>query len=47
MGLGLSIVSYILKIHQSELKIQSTLGVGSTFSFTLENLIERKNPPKK
>lgn len=37
MGLGLAIVSYILKLHDSVLKIQSTLGVGSTFSFSLEN----------
>lgn len=36
MGLGLAIVSYILKLHDSTLHIQSTLGVGSTFSFSLE-----------
>jgi two-component system, OmpR family, phosphate regulon sensor histidine kinase PhoR len=36
MGLGLAIVSYILKLHDSTLQIQSTLGVGSTFSFSLE-----------
>lgn len=36
MGLGLAIVSYILKLHDSTLKIHSTLGVGSTFSFSLE-----------
>jgi len=36
MGLGLSLVHYILKLHESELSIQSTLGEGSTFSFTLK-----------
>lgn len=47
MGLGLSIVSYILKLHDSELRIESILGVGSTFSFSLENLIQKKSTPKK
>lgn len=35
IGLGLSLVSYILKLHGSELEIQSELGEGSTFSFAL------------
>ncbi|MFZ2889917.1 MAG: sensor histidine kinase, partial [Sulfuricurvum sp.] len=47
MGLGLSIVSYILKLHDSDLRIESTLGIGSTFSFSLDNLIEKKKIPKK
>ncbi len=47
MGLGLSIVSYILKLHDSELRIESTLGVGSTFSFSLENLVEKKKITRK
>lgn len=47
MGLGLSIVSYILKLHDSELRIESTLGIGSTFSFSLANLVEKKGPSKK
>ncbi len=46
MGLGLSIVSYILKLHDTSLTIKSTLGIGSTFSFGLETLIQ-KNKPKK
>lgn len=46
MGLGLSIVSYILKLHESTLEIQSTLGIGSTFSFGLDTLVE-KQPKKK
>lgn len=35
MGLGLALVSYILKLHNTTLEIQSTLGVGSDFSFKL------------
>ncbi|MDP2079166.1 MAG: ATP-binding protein [Sulfuricurvum sp.] len=37
MGLGLAIVSYILKLHDSHLTIDSTLGVGSTFSFSIDS----------
>lgn len=47
MGLGLSIVSYILKLHDSELRIESTLGMGSTFSFSLDNLVDKKKITKK
>lgn len=47
MGLGLSIVSYILKLHDSELHIESQQGIGSTFSFSLANLIEKKRTSKK
>lgn len=36
MGIGLSLVTYMLKLHNSKLKIDSKLGVGSTFSFVLE-----------
>ena len=36
MGLGLAIVSYVLKLHESHLNISSTLGVGSTFSFSID-----------
>jgi signal transduction histidine kinase len=42
MGLGLAIVSYILKLHHTTLQIQSTLGVGSTFGFSLESLVATK-----
>lgn len=41
MGLGLAIVGYILKLHDSILHIESTLGVGSTFSFSIENFREK------
>lgn len=35
-GLGLAIVKNILDLHQSEYDIQSTIGSGTTFSFTLK-----------
>lgn len=47
MGLGLSIVSYILKLHETELRIESQQGVGSMFSFSLANLIEKKRTSTK
>jgi two-component system, OmpR family, phosphate regulon sensor histidine kinase PhoR len=47
MGLGLSIVSYILKLHDTELRIESSPGIGSTFSFSLATLIEKSKPTKK
>ncbi len=38
MGLGLAIVKTILSLHQSKLEIQSKIGKGSTFSFSIEEL---------
>jgi signal transduction histidine kinase len=35
LGLGLTFVSYILKMHGLELKIESKIGEGSTFCFSL------------
>lgn len=35
MGLGLAIVTYMLKLHDSKLQIKSKLDEGSTFSFKL------------
>tara|TARA_B110000908_G_scaffold90413_1_gene107443 strand:- start:320 stop:1312 length:993 start_codon:yes stop_codon:yes gene_type:complete len=35
-GLGLSIVKHIIESHQQTFNIRSTVGVGSTFSFTLQ-----------
>jgi len=35
MGLGLALVNYILRLHNTNLDIQSSLGVGSDFSFKL------------
>ncbi len=41
MGIGLAMVSYILKMHSSQLDIASTFSKGSTFSFDLKE-IEKK-----
>lgn len=35
-GLGLSIVKHILEAHEQNIDVRSTIGEGSTFSFTLE-----------
>lgn len=35
-GLGLSVSQQLVKLHDSELTVQSTLGKGSTFSFALK-----------
>jgi signal transduction histidine kinase len=35
LGLGLAIVEYLLKLHNSELLIKSEIGVGSEFVFSL------------
>ncbi|MDR2080627.1 MAG: HAMP domain-containing histidine kinase [Campylobacteraceae bacterium] len=40
LGLGLTFVSYILKMHGIELKIQSKLNEGSEFSFNLPGVLE-------
>ncbi len=47
MGLGLSIVSYILKLHDAVLQIESTLGIGSSFGFSLEPLVQKTKKPKE
>lgn len=40
MGLGLAIVTYILKLHNLELIIKSTPNVGSSFGFDIQPLID-------
>ena len=35
-GLGLAIVKHIIDAHQQTINVRSTIGVGSTFGFTLE-----------
>lgn len=37
-GLGLSIVKHILTAHKQTINVRSTLGVGTTFSFTLKKV---------
>jgi signal transduction histidine kinase len=39
MGLGLSMVSYVLKLLSSSLEITSEFGKGSTFSFNIKSMI--------
>ena len=38
MGIGLAMVSYILKAHHSSLEIKSTYAKGSSFSFSLKEM---------
>ena len=40
MGLGLAIVSYILKLHDSSLIVESKVGEGSLFGFSLKKMIK-------
>ncbi|MEK9958686.1 MAG: ATP-binding protein, partial [Flavobacteriaceae bacterium] len=49
-GLGLAIVKHIIEAHQEKIFVESTLGVGSEFSFTLQRATKaqidaRKNEP--
>lgn len=42
-GLGLSIVKHIVEAHDEKIYVESELGVGSEFSFTLEKFIENSS----
>lgn len=44
-GLGLAIVKHIIEAHQEKLVVESTLGVGSEFSFTLQRMTETIQSP--
>ena len=35
-GLGLAIVKHIMDVHNENIFVQSTIGIGSEFSFTLK-----------
>ncbi|TZF83052.1 sensor histidine kinase [Pedobacter sp. BS3] len=39
-GLGLAIVKHIIEAHQQTISVRSTEGVGSTFGFTLERVMQ-------
>lgn len=39
-GLGLSIVKHVLEAHNQSVTVRSTLGVGSTFGFTLDRALD-------
>jgi hypothetical protein len=43
-GLGLSIVQDLVRAHDSDIHVQSTVGVGTTFSFTLQVIHTRTHP---
>ncbi len=38
-GLGLAIVKHIIEAHQQTINVRSTIGVGSTFAFTLKKYL--------
>lgn len=40
MGLGLAIVSFILKLHHTKLRINSKINVGSSFGFDLKSMVK-------
>jgi two-component system phosphate regulon sensor histidine kinase PhoR len=44
-GLGLAIVKHIIEAHQEKLVVESTLGVGSEFSFTLQRIAATRHSP--
>jgi two-component system phosphate regulon sensor histidine kinase PhoR len=41
-GLGLSIVKHYIEAHDEKIYVDSTYGVGSEFSFTLEKTNQEK-----
>ena len=43
-GLGLAIVKHIVEAHQQTINVRSTLGIGSTFGFTLEKAKQQPFP---
>ncbi|MDA3908222.1 MAG: ATP-binding protein [Sulfurimonas sp.] len=41
MGIGLAMVSYILKMHNSKLEIKSKFAEGSVFSFSIKEMLKK------
>ena len=41
MGIGLAMVSYVLKMHKSKLDIKSKFAEGSVFSFSLKEMLKK------
>jgi signal transduction histidine kinase len=46
-GLGLSIVKHILDLHQTDIQVESELGRGTTFTFTLPTAQIKSNKQEK
>ncbi|QUW23921.1 hypothetical protein JSQ81_07220 [Sporosarcina sp. Marseille-Q4063] len=42
-GLGLSIVKHILELHQTDIQVESEVGRGTTFTFTLPLAQDKSN----
>ncbi|MDR6224027.1 sensor histidine kinase [Desmospora profundinema] len=45
-GLGLSIVKHILDLHQTDIQVESEVGRGTTFIFTLPIVLEMSKKPQ-
>lgn len=41
MGIGLAMVSYVLKMHKSKLEIESKFAEGSVFSFSVKEMLKK------
>ena len=41
MGIGLAMVSYVLKAHKTSLEIESVFGEGTTFSFSVKDMLKK------
>jgi signal transduction histidine kinase len=44
-GIGLSIVKHILDLHQTDIQVESEVGKGSTFTFTLPKAQNKSKKP--
>ncbi|KVV13174.1 cell wall metabolism sensor histidine kinase WalK [Flavobacterium sp. TAB 87] len=46
-GLGLAIVKHIIEAHKEKVYVESEIGIGSDFSFTLEKALKKIKPVKE